>query len=646
MSVYAEDAAGNACDPVERVWVVDTIAPTIPAVDGAPADGAVTQQTDFSFTAASEDATALTYVWALNGGDETEKGAGEAFSGSGLADGGYTVTVYARDEAGNVSEATNRTWTVDTTKPTDMKVWGLPISDDPEVIVVTNGCDFAFEASATDASALKFIWATNGVAVTDCTSSNFVGQVGEGTNTVSVYAKDAAGNACDPVERMWVVDITPPTNVVFSTELPANKVINLADVTPNGFKVEIGFSEDVTGFTAASVTIANGNGAVTSVETNSAAAYTVCVMPDHDGPVSLKVEAGAVKDLAGNDNLASEVLERMCDITPPTIVSIESEMSEYPFSPVDLDEDNAFEVTIAFSEPVTNFTKSSVAVVNGTVISVSPSEEVATTYTVKVTPNVLDESEYDIAIGIASGAVWDLAGNGNEESEPLVCKYDYKPPTLPVVSGTPANGATIRGVAAGYSLIASGSTDTNGVSYCWQVLVDEEEDDWDTIAWETNMVEGVVTEPGVYTMRVFAMDGALNPSEVVVWSWTLEPGGASGGVPFGDSVQLVVSTPEVTNVVFEAVDFHPGETSTFALREFEPINSQETAMEITDLRMRFIVGTNLLDAIRWPVKVESSAGYTNGTLTVRILGDKTTDENTGKPYEKFFVFGIDNQDLE
>ena len=527
-----------------------------------------------------------------------------------------------------------------------MKVWGLPISDDPEVVVLTNGCDFAFEASATDATALRFIWATNDVTATGCTSSNFVGQVGEGTNTVMVYAKDAAGNVCDPVERMWVVDITPPTNVVFSTELPADKVINLADVTPNGFKVDIGFSEDVVDFTAASVTIANGNGAVTAVETNSAATYTVYVMPDHDGLVSLKVEAGAVKDLAGNGNLASEVLERMCDITPPTVVSIESEMSEYPFSSVDLDEDYAFEVTIAFSEPVANFTKASVTVTNGTVVSVSPSEDVATTYTVKVTPNDLGESEYDITIVVAAGAVGDLAGNGNEASKTLVCKYDYKPPTIPVVSGTPANGATIMGTSAKYSLIASGSTDTNGISYCWQVLVDEAEDDWDTIAWETNNVEGVVTEPGVYTMRVFAMDGALNPSEAVVWSWTLSSGEASSGVPFGDSVQLMVPTPEVTNVVFEAVDFHPGETSTFALREFELINSQETAREIADLRMQLIVGTNLLGGVRWPVKVESFAGYTNGTLTVRILGDKTVDESTGKPYEKLFIFGIDNQDLD
>ena len=142
------------------------------------------------------------------------------------------------------------------------------------------------------------------------------------------------------------------------------------------------------------------------------------------------------------------------------------------------------------------------------------------------------------------------------------------------------------------------------------------------------------------------MDDALNPSEAVEWSWTLESGEPPSGVPFGDSVQLKISTPEVTNVVFTAVDFHPGADSTFALREFELINSQDAAKEITDLRMQFIVGTNLLDATRWPVKVENFAGYTNGTLTVRVLAEETTDKVTGKPYEELFIFGIDNQNLD
>ena len=98
--------------------------------------------------------------------------------------------------------------------------------------------------------------------------------------------------------------------------------------------------------------------------------------------------------------------------------------------------------------------------------------------------------------------------------------------------------------------------------------------------------------------------------------------------------------------MFTTADFNPGAESTFALREFELIDSQDTAKVITDLRMQFIVGTNLLDATRWPVKVENFAGYTNGTLTVRVVAEETTDKVTGKPFEELFIFGIDNQDLD
>ena len=46
------------------------------------------------------------------------------------------------------------------------------------------------------------------------------------------------------------------------------------------------------------------------------------------------------------------------------------------------------------------------------------------------------------------------------------------------------------------------------------------------------------------------------------------------------------------------------------------------------------------------MKVENFAGYTNGTLMVRVVAEETTDKVTGKPYEELFIFGIDNQDLD
>ena len=102
-----------------------------------------------------------------------------------------------------------------------------------------------------------------------------------------------------------------------------------------------------------------------------------------------------------------------------------------------------------------------------------------------------------------------------------------------------------------------------------------------------------------------------------------------------------------TNAVsFTMVDFHPGEVSTFALREFELKGAQATSKAIKNLTMRFIVGTNVLDYVQKRtryVKVNKDADFDNGTLTVTIPREGTRDEN-GKPFESFFIFGVDNKE--
>ena len=530
-----------------------------------------------------------------------------------------------------------------------MRVWGLPISEDPEVIVLTNGCDFAFEASATDMNALRFHWATNGVPA-DCTASNFVGQVSEGTNTVHVYAEDAAGNVCDPINRTWVVDITPPSNVVFTTELSADKVINLADVTPKGFKVMVKFSEDVVEFTAASVAITNGNGMVTAVETNSAASYTVWVMPAGDGLVPLQIAAGAVKDLAGNGNVAPDVLERMCDITPPT-VTLESSTPD-PFN----SEADPLTVTVTFSESVTNFTAASIAVENGTPAEPVKQESldgISEVYEVEITPT----ADGKVTVSIAAGVVADAAGNPNAASEdPLTRIHDTTPPTKPVISGTPADGATVKTFA--FSFTAASTDATSGIDHYVWILNDDEDDPFvtdentlteNTLSWYDEVKAKGKLVKGLNTVKVYAVDGTFwnlsDDSEE--WVWMIEPE-PSENVEFGDEVFLRVDpdTGATNAVSFTMVDFHPGEVSTFALREFELKGAQATSKAIKNLTMRFIVGTNVLDYVQKRtryVKVNKDADFDNGTLTVTIPREGTRDEN-GKPFESFFIFGVDNKE--
>ena len=118
-TLNAEDTAGNSCAAVTRTWVVDTVAPTAPVISGKPA--ALTNTPAFAMSAASDDATALTYHWTFNGVGTV---------GASLADnareGANSVSVYATDEAGNVSATTSYSWTLDTTAPSGLAIGGTP----------------------------------------------------------------------------------------------------------------------------------------------------------------------------------------------------------------------------------------------------------------------------------------------------------------------------------------------------------------------------------------------------------------------------------------------------------------------------------------------------------------------------------------
>ena len=209
VSVVAVDDAGNESDPTTVSWTLDTTKPPAPTVTGLP--GELTNETNFTLTASgSTDSNGVTYRWTFNGATAE----GDTFEVTTTTDGAYSVSVVAVDDAGNESDPTTVSWTLDTTAPVD-----LEISGDPTAGSVVNKKEFNLTASATDATALTFRWTLNGVEVEGNTSSNYVGEAAERTNTVTVTATDAAGNVSAPsATYIWVVDTEKPTPPEISGE--------------------------------------------------------------------------------------------------------------------------------------------------------------------------------------------------------------------------------------------------------------------------------------------------------------------------------------------------------------------------------------------------------------------------------------------
>jgi hypothetical protein len=125
---------------------------------------------------------------------------------------------------------------------------------------------------------------------------------------VTAVATDPAGNASSPSTGfLLLIDTTEPEPTITTT---APDPTNLS---PIPFTVT--FSESVSGFTVAGLTVTNGS--ASNFTAVNATTYTFDVTPLGDGVVTVTVTAGVATDAAGNAN-TSVMFSIMSDVTPPT----------------------------------------------------------------------------------------------------------------------------------------------------------------------------------------------------------------------------------------------------------------------------------------------------------------------------------------
>jgi hypothetical protein len=130
----------------------------------------------------------------------------------------------------------------------------------------------------------------------------------DGTYAVSATATDPAGNsASTTLGGGLVIDATPPT-ISFSAS--PGQITNSGTVI-----VTILFSENVTNFTAADISV--GNGTKGDFEVIDGRTYTIEIFPQLDGHVTINIPAAVAIDAVGNPNEADSFI-LIYDTTPPT----------------------------------------------------------------------------------------------------------------------------------------------------------------------------------------------------------------------------------------------------------------------------------------------------------------------------------------
>ena len=309
----------------------------------------------------------------------------------------------------------------------------------PEVVITTDALGSAingtFTATFTFSEAVTG-FAANDVIVTNATIgalsassalvyTTTVTPTSDGAVTVNVAAnaaQDGAGNANTAASQFSIVyDASAPILVITSDITGA--------ITNSAFTATFTFSEDVTGFANADVTVTNAT--LGAISASSASVYTVTVTPISDGLVTIDVAGNAAQDVAGNNNAAATQYTTTYDVSLPSIV-ISSDISGTATN-------RMFIATFTFSEDINGFVSSDVTVSNATIGSLSATS--ASVYTATITPI----NDGAITIDVAPNVVQDAASNGNTAATTLTTVYDTISPQL--LSTSPASDDVDVGIA-------------------------------------------------------------------------------------------------------------------------------------------------------------------------------------------------------
>ena len=241
-----------------------------------------------------------------------------------------------------------------------------------------------------------------------------VGNLGDGTLTLSVALTDEAGNQSSSVTTTATLDATAASVTLDSAADP---------VTHAEFTVSITFDEPVNGFAVGDITVSN---ATVGSFSGSGASYTATITPTDDGTVTVDVGAGVAQDAAGNDSTAATQLRRVYDGTAPVPVITTDVTADVTNAPIG--------VTVDFGETVTGFVSGDLSVNNGSVTGFTDSGNGLFELAVEAA------GDGDVTIELLAGVAEDEAGNASEASDPLILAFDGSVPVLQ--SSVPAAGAS------------------------------------------------------------------------------------------------------------------------------------------------------------------------------------------------------------
>jgi hypothetical protein len=259
-AVRARTGSGGVSSATSYTWLVDLQGPSVTV--SVPADGGAYNVSGWSTACAgvtgvcgtATDPSGVSSVaislrqgsgnwWGGSSFDKTSEFFLTASGTTGwryalampAADGPYTVRARATDGLGNTTAAADydsATFTIDTQPPPAPQ-----ITDKPPTPTNSESASFAF----TDAQpGVTFLCALDGGPFAACSSPKAYDGLDDGTHSVQVKARDAAGNVSSPASAAWTVDTDEP---------PRPRITQDPGHSTSAYRVTFAFTDSEAGVT-------------------------------------------------------------------------------------------------------------------------------------------------------------------------------------------------------------------------------------------------------------------------------------------------------------------------------------------------------------------------------------------------------------
>jgi hypothetical protein len=461
---------------------------------------------------------------------------------------------------------------------------------------------------------------------------------------------------------------------------PTVTLTSTAGATVNAaFTVTATFSEEVTGFELADITV--GNGTASNFTAVSATEYTFNVTPTADGSVTVDVAAEMATDNAGNDNTAATQLTRTADVTGPSLSSV-SIASDNANSSNFANAGDTVTLTFTASETLSGTPTVTIAGQTATVTNTSGNNYTAT-YTLTDS-----DSEGSLAFNIDLTGVTDAAGNSGNTvtttTDSSSVTVDITPPTIDSVTSSLADGSYGVGTVVpitinfseavnvtgtpelalnfgGKAIYASGSG-TNSLTFNYTVEEGQKTEDLDyasanalslaggTIRDGANNAILTLSDPGTANSLGAAKDIAitgkpeLNALDLGFNKLQESLSNSLGELPVvGDSFKAVI--PDFFNTIQNSLISSLQEAETWDQINLEQTIKTALGQDFPDLTVTASVGANgEAQAVVNLSKEYDSSVALNGDLGLPALGFNTQgDANAKFKYDLSLGLGI-NQD--